>query len=127
LDRDLKIGDVIPLADGQSVDRRALGYIKASKTRAATMAARATEGAARNQVEARARVVASADAEIKKRLTDPYQQACAFLQRRGYVVYDGRFCSPPRKGVVVGRNLLPTEKAVIAYAEALGWERVKSP
>jgi hypothetical protein len=122
LDRDLKIGDVIPLADGQSVSKTALGYIKARKTRAATMAARSTvEGAAKNQLEARARLTEKLNADTKARLGDPYEQAKAFLQRKGYRVYTAKMCSPPRKGIVVGRQTFADEKAVRAYAQSLGW------
>jgi hypothetical protein len=117
---------VIPLAEGTPVNKAALGYIKARKTRAATMAARSTtEGAAKNQVEARARLIARTDADTKARLADPYEQAKAFLQRKGYRVYSAKLCSPPRKGIVVGRLTFPDEKAVRVYAEGLGWERAK--
>ena len=124
----IKIGDVLPIPKGMVIDRAAIGYVKAQRTRGATILARASEnGAARNELEARARKIAEGNREIAQRLADPYERAKAFLQRKGYVVFSGDVLDPPQKGVLVGRQRMSDKKAVMAYAMTLGWvDRVKS-
>lgn len=121
LGRDLKIGDIVPLPEGVTIDRAALGYLKARKTRAATMMAKVAGKAATNQLIARARIVEAGNAETVQRLADPYEQAATFLRRKGYTVYAKSVLKPPRKGIVVGRLTMPDRKAVMAYAASLGF------
>ena len=99
-------------------------YVLGAARRRFGSIARAAQRTANNErVNAAKRIMAGVE-ESARRRADRYEQAAAFLRRKGYSpVYD-RACvlGTPHKGIQVGRRVFADRPAVIAFAAERGWE-----
>lgn len=111
----LQIGDVLPLP--RDFDPEAARYAIARRGQTARVAGRK----AVNQRTNAARKILAAIEQERARSNDPTQQAATFLRRKGFTVFRADVLEGARKGWIVGRRTIATDKDLRAYAQERGW------